>query len=225
MTSAPPLCENAHSGGVLVIGERTDRPAVGTWTAWPISWNAVVIGALASVVAVVLFGLIGTAIGAHKTGVEGRITTWSGVGFASLVYAVVSAFFAFVIGGWIAGRIAGIRRAEDATLHGALAWLVGAALMIGAAALSGAIFNGWYTGLAPTPAVPSVPGQPADPNLAIAVRNGAVAAAASLLIGLMGATIGGWMASGEPMRVGNYRVRFEPTPEVTKTSDRTTRIG
>ena len=31
-------------------------------------------------------------------------------------------------------------------------------------------------------------------------------------------------ASGEPMRIANYRVRFEPTHEVTRTSDRTTRI-
>lgn len=196
----------------------------GTWTAWPISWSAVIVGALAAIVAVILFGLIGTAIGAHKTGVEGRITTWSGVGFMGLVWAVLSSFFSFVIGAWIAARIAGIRRAEDAMLHGALAWLLAIALMSGAAAFSGAIFNGWYTGLAPTPAVPSTTGQPADPNLAIAVRNGALAAAASILMGLMGSVIGGWLASGEPMRVGNYRVRFEPGPEVEKTSDRTRRI-
>lgn len=201
-----------------------DRPVGGTFSAWPISWSAVVVGALAAIVAVVIFGLIGTAIGAHKTGAEARITSWSGVGFIGLAWAVLSSFFAFVIGGWIAARVAGLNRAEDAALHGALAWLVGVALMCGAAAFSGAIFNGWYTGLAPTPAVPSVPGQPADPNLAIAVRNGALAAVTAILIGLMGAGIGGWLASGEPMRIGNYRVRLEPTPEVTKTSDRTTRI-
>jgi hypothetical protein len=213
-------------GGVGVIRERevVDRAPVGTWTVWPISWTAVIVGALAAVVAVVIFGLIGTAIGAHKTGVEGRITTWSGVGFGSLVWAVASSFFAFVIGGWCAARIAGIRRSEDAALHGALAWLLGIALMAGAAAFSGAIFNGWYTALAAAPAVPSVPGQPADPNLAVAVRNGAIAAVTAILIGLMGSVIGGWLASGEPMRVGNYRVRFEPGPDVTRSSDRTTRI-
>lgn len=201
------------------------RPApVGTGTAWPISWSAIVIGALAAVVAVVIFGLIGTAIGASKTGVEGRITSWSGVGFASIAYSVLASFFAFVIGGWIAARIAGIHRSEDAALHGALVWLVGVALICGAAAFSGAIFNGWYTSLAVSPAVPSVPGQPADPNLAIAVRNGALAAVTAILIGLMGAGIGGWFASGEPMRVGKYRVRFEPSPDVARTGDRTTRI-
>jgi hypothetical protein len=209
-----------------MIREReVTRPApVGTATAWPISWSAILIGALAAVVAVVIFGLIGTAIGASKAGVEGRITSWSGVGFASMAYSVLASFFAFVIGGWIATRIAGIRRSEDAALHGALVWLVGVALICGAAAFSGAIFNGWYTSLATSPAVPAVPGQPADPNLAIAVRNGALAAVTAILIGLMGAGIGGWFASGEPMRVGNYRVRFEPSPDVSRTSDRTTRI-
>ena len=142
----------------------------GTLAAWPVNWTAIIVGALAAVVAVVIFGLIGTAIGAHKTGVEGRITAWSGVGFASLVWEVLSAFFAFVLGGWIAARLAGLRRAEDAALHGALATVT------------------------------------------------------AILIGLMGSGIGGWLASGEPMRIANYRVRFEPTHEVTRTSDRTTRI-
>ena len=208
--------------------EVIDRPPVATaWTVWPINWTAVIVGALAAIVAAVLFGLIGTAIGAHRTGVEGRITSWSGVGFASLVFAVFSSFFAFVIGGWIAGRIAGIRRAEDATLQGALAWLVAVFLMLALASMSGAVFNGWYASLAPTPAVPAVPGQPADPNLAIALRNGALASVTALLIGLMGSVIGGWIASGEPMTVGRYRVRLEPYPEVreTRPSDRTTRIG
>ncbi|HUQ41219.1 MAG TPA: hypothetical protein VM052_01840 [Candidatus Limnocylindrales bacterium] len=211
----------------MIRDREAARPAAGTsWTTWPVNWSAVLIGALAAIVAAVLLGLIGTAIGAHKTGNEGRITSWSGVGFASLAFAVISSFFAFAIGGWIAARIAGIRRAEDATLHGALAWLLGVFIMVALAAMSGAVFNGWYASLAPTPAVPAVPGQPADPNLAIALRNGALATAAAFLIGLMGAVIGGWVASGEPMTVGRYRVRLEPYPEVreTRTTDRTTRM-
>jgi hypothetical protein len=194
---------------------------------WPVNWTAVLVGAMAAVVAVILFGLVGTAIGASKTGIEGRITSWSGVGFASLAFAVISSFFAFVIGGWVAGKISGIRRAEDSTLQGALAWLVAVFVLVSLAAMSGAIFNGWYTSLAPTPIVPAVPGTPADPNIAIAARNGALAAACALLIGLIGGALGGWLASGEPMALGHYRIRLEPYPEVreTRPSDRTTRIG
>src|SRR2546429_7202976 len=42
------------------------------WTAWPVYWTPVIVGALASVVAVVLFGVIGTAVGSWKAGNEGR---------------------------------------------------------------------------------------------------------------------------------------------------------
>jgi hypothetical protein len=192
---------------------RTDREVaapVDRWTAWPVYWGPVILGAMAAVVATVLFGLVGTAIGAHKAGTEGRITTWSGVGFAGLAFAVISSFFAFVIGAWAAVRVAGIRRSEPAILHGAVSWLVAVFVMVLIAGLSGAIFNGWYTGLAPTPAVPAIPGAPVDPSVAIAARNGALAAAAALLMGLIGSVIGAWMASGEPMTVGSYRVRAEP---------------
>lgn len=178
-----------------------------------------IIGGIAALVAVVLFGLIGTAIGANAAGNEGRITQWSGVGFGALVYAVVSSFFAFVIGGWVAAKLAGIPSAEEAALHGALAWLVGAFLVIALASFSGAIFSGWYSGVAPA-AAPATPGTPVDPNAANAIRNGALAAAASLLIGLMGSVVGGWIASGEEMTFGGYRVRLEPPRP-----DRTQRIG
>ena len=202
--------------------EREVAAPVDRWTAWPVYWGPVILGAMVAVVATVLFGLIGTAIGAHKAGTEGRITTWSGVGFAGLAYAVIASFFSFVIGAWAAVRVAGIRRAETAILHGAIAWVVAVFVMFVIAGLSGAIFNGWYTSLAPTPAVPAVPGQPVDPNLAIAARNGALAAAAALLMGLIGSVIGAWMASGEPMTVGSYRVRVEPLGGGH--SGRTTRI-
>lgn len=39
------------------------------------------------------------------------------------------------------------------------------------------------------------------------MRNMALGAVAALLIGLMGAVIGGWMASGEPMSFTYYRRR------------------
>ena len=202
--------------------ERDIAAPVDRWTAWPVYWGPVILGAMVAVVATVLFGLIGTAIGAHKAGTEGRITTWSGVGFAGLAYAVIASFFSFVIGAWAAVRVAGIRRSEPAILHGAIAWVVAVFVMFVIAGLSGAIWSGWYTSLAPTPAVPAVPGSPVDPNVAIAARNGALAAAAALLMGLMGSVIGAWMASGEPMTVGSYRVRVEPLAG-TRT-DRTTRI-
>jgi hypothetical protein len=46
-----------------------------------------------------------------------------------------------------------------------------------------------------------------DADLAGAMRNDALATTAALLIGLVGAVLGGWMASGEPMTLTHYRTR------------------
>jgi len=165
-----------------------------------VSWSGIWIGAFASVVSVVLFGFIGTAIGAHKAGLEGRVTEWSGVGTGALVFAVLAAFFAFVLGGWIAVRLAGVRLPEHAAMYGAVTFIVATILLLALASQAAQYLNGWYSGLAPAPAgPPAVAGQPVDPNIAKAARNSAAAAAVSMLIGLMGGVIGGWLGSGEPM--------------------------
>src|SRR2546430_10853236 len=123
-----------------------------SWRAWPVYWSPVIVGALASVVAVVLFGVIGTAVGSWKAGSEGRVTDFSGVGRVAVAYAVFASFFAFVIGGLVTARIARIRRAEPAILHAAIAFLVATVVLLAMASFGGAVFNGWYAGLAPSPA-------------------------------------------------------------------------
>jgi hypothetical protein len=182
---------------------------------WGLSWPSVLIGAMTAVVAVALFGFTGTAIGAHMAGNEGRITSWNGVGPGAVAFAVFAAFLAFVIGGWVAARIAGWSDAQNAALHGALVWVVGMFLILALSSFGAAFLSGWYTGIAPAPiAPPATPGQALDPNAAIAARNGALAAVTAMLIGLMGAVIGGWMASNEPMTFrGMPRVRIETGTE------------
>jgi hypothetical protein len=194
-----------------------------SWTAWPVYWTPVIVGALAAVVAVVLFGVIGTAVGSWRAGNEGRITDFSGVGRVAVAYAVFTSFFAFVIGGWVTARIASIRRAEPAILHAAIAFLVATVVLFAMASFGGAVFNGWYASLAPSPAVPAAPGQPVDPNAARAAAAGATAAAVAILLGLIGSVVGGWMGSGERMDFSWYeRERARMTRRVP--SDRTTRI-
>ena len=205
-----------REGGTVVRDE--------TWTAWPVYWTPIIVGALASVVAVVLFGVIGTAVGSWKAGNAGRVTDFSGIGRVAVAYAVFASFLAFVIGGWIAVRVAGIRRAEPAALHGAIAFLAGTVILLAMSSFGGAVFNGWYAGLAPSPAVPAVPGQPVDPNAAKAATAGATAAAVALLLGLAGSVVGGWMGSGESMNftVIDRERRMGASRPVM--SDRTTRI-
>jgi hypothetical protein len=174
------------------------------WRHWPVAWSAIWVGALAALAIGLIIGLIGYAVGAHEVS---RFVDWKKMRLTALVFSVGGAFFAFVVGGWAAARIAGIRRSESAMLHGAVVWLVAVPLLLGLAASGGAThFGGWYGGLAATPGVSTI-GPSTDPQFAAAIRNNALAAVVALLLGLVGSVIGGWMASGEPMSLTYYRRR------------------
>jgi uncharacterized membrane protein YeaQ/YmgE (transglycosylase-associated protein family) len=122
------------------------------WTHWPVNWSAVWVGSLAALSAVLIIGLVGTAIGAYAFQPDSRIVDLHKVAIGSLIFGVCGAFFAFVIGGWIAGKIAGILRAEPAMLHGAIVWLVATPILVVLAALgAGSYMGSWNAGLAGTP--------------------------------------------------------------------------
>ena len=191
------------------IHEREIQIGFGTDTVrpWFVHWSGVWVGALAGLAMALVLGLVGVAVGAHQTGVNARITKWSDVGLAALVFSVAGAFFSFVVGGWVAGKIAGVRRAETGSLHGAIVWVVTVPLLLLLAALgAGSYFGGWYSGLAGTPSWVGTPAA-ADPNAAVVARNGALGALTVLLLGLMGSVLGGWLASGEPMTFTTNRRR------------------
>src|SRR5262249_44288040 len=184
------------------------------WTAWPVNWSGIWIGALAALAVGLLIGLIGVAVGAHETS---RYVDWKKVRLIGIVFNVAGAFFAFVVGGWVAARIAGILRSEPAMLHGAIVWLVTLPMLLTLAAFGAAANVGsWYGGLSGVPVwAAAVP--PVDPELLRMIRNTAVATVVALLIGLMGSVIGGWMASGEPMTFTYYRRRdLEPRREMAR---------
>jgi uncharacterized membrane protein YeaQ/YmgE (transglycosylase-associated protein family) len=129
------------------------------WNHWPVNWTAVWAGALAGVATALIFGLIGIAVGAHLLGPEHRVADLHKFGLGALIFSVCGAFFAFVIAGWVTGKIAGILRAEPAMLHGAVAWLVATPLLVVLVGLgAGSLFGGWYAGLGGNPpwAAPAV---------------------------------------------------------------------
>jgi hypothetical protein len=207
-----PLAIEEESMGIIAVDiVKESEPTIEERSAavsWRIYWGAVWVGALAALSLALIFGLSGTALGAHKLGPGRGITTWKDLSLAGAIFGVCGAFFSFIVGGWVAGKIAGLRRSETATLHGAIVWLVAVPLFVGLAALgSGALFGSWYGGLAGTPPWLTPANAAADPHVATAARNAAVGAVVALLLGLVGAVIGGWMASGEPMTLTYYRTR------------------
>jgi hypothetical protein len=175
------------------------------WRPWPI-WSAVWVGALSALAVGLIIGLIGYAVGAHQLTAP-RTMTFKNIRLITTLFNVCGAFFAFVVGGWVAARIVGARRAETGMLHGAVAWLVTIPILLALGVLGAtAMYGGWYAGLVGgTPAWATPP--PSTPDLAAAVRNSALASVAALLLGLVGSVIGGWMASGEPMSLVYHRRR------------------
>lgn len=173
------------------------------WIRWPVAWTAVWVGALTALAVGLIIGLLGFALGANEVG---RYVDWKKIRLIGAIFSVGGAFFAFVAGGWTAARIAGIRRSEPAILHGAIVWLVALPLLLALAGLGVAgHWGGWYGGMASMPAW--TPAAAADPDLADATRNNALASVVALLLGLLGSVIGGWMASGEPMTFTHYKTR------------------
>src|SRR5258708_33577471 len=100
------------------------------WHHWPVNWSAVWVGSLASLAVALIIGLIGLAVGAHLLGPEHRVVHLHKVSLAALIFSVCGAFFAFVVGSWSAGKIAGILHAEPAILHGVIVWLVAVPLLL-----------------------------------------------------------------------------------------------
>ena len=177
-------------------------------TEWRVYWTGIWVGTLAALATALIIGLIGIAVGAHHFAPNDRILRWGDVGPGTLIFTVLGSFFSFVVGGWTAAKIAGTHRAESSSLHGAIVWLLTVPALVMLAAIgAGGFFGGWYTGLAGTPFWVTPPSVGiVDPNAAIASRNAALGAMTSLLIGLVGSVLGGWMASGEPMSLTYRRV-------------------
>lgn len=140
------------------------------WTSWPINWSGVWTGALAAIAAAIIFGLIGVAVGAHIVSAENRVIDLHKVGIGTLIFSVLSVFFAFAIGGWVAGRISGILRSEPAMLHGAITWCVAVPLLFAAASLGASNYmGGWLGGLAAAPSWSAAQGMPFDRPEALAM--------------------------------------------------------
>lgn len=194
----------------MKVAERQTGPyhETVTWVAWPVYWSAVWVGALTALATAVVFGLIAVAIGASQVGQAAQIARWSQVSIGTLAWSVLSAFLAFVVGGWVTGKVAGIRHAEPAALHGAITWALALPLLIGLLAVGGAsAFGSWYGAMVGAPVWANPSAVTANPHAAAIAQHGALAALTAVLLGLIGGVIGGWLATSEPMSFGYDRTK------------------
>lgn len=87
-----------------------------------ISWGAVFAGTLVALVAQLLFSLLGLGIGLGTIDPVEESNPLEGLGTGSIIWWSVTMLISLFLGGWVAGRLAGIPKAFDSILHGALAF-------------------------------------------------------------------------------------------------------
>ncbi len=87
-----------------------------------VSWGAIFAGAIVAVVVQFLLNLLGLGIGLTTFEFASADDSVTGFGMAQGIWAVISALIALFVGGWVAGRLAGMPRKTDGMLHGVVVW-------------------------------------------------------------------------------------------------------
>ncbi len=91
-------------------------------TAKRISWGAVFAGVVVALVTQLLLSILGIGIGAGTINPLTEQNPVAGIGIGAGIWFVVSTLIALFAGGWVAGRLAGVPRKTDSSLHGVLTW-------------------------------------------------------------------------------------------------------
>lgn len=104
--------------------------AVSPFMARRVSWGAIFAGAIVAAVAQILFSLLGIGIGLFAADPEGRVDggqTWA---VAAGLWWLITGTLSLLIGGWVAGRLAGLPKRTEGALHGIVAWGVTTVLTV-----------------------------------------------------------------------------------------------
>ncbi len=88
-----------------------------------ISWGAIFAGTLLALVVQLVLSLLGLGVGMSTINPmsEGGNPA-AGLGVGAGIWWLIASLISLYTGGWVAGRLAGIPRTTDSTLHGVLTW-------------------------------------------------------------------------------------------------------
>ncbi|HEX2913094.1 MAG TPA: YrzE family protein [Chloroflexia bacterium] len=172
-----------------------------------VRWGPILAGLFSTLATLLILSLLGVAVGltaasGQPGGATGAANNANSYTTGAGIWAAVSALIAFFIGGYVAGRTAGVRRRSYGWVNGALVWAITLPLLLwlagsGASGFLNAIgFNlaGFTNNI--TGAVNNATNNPGAVNNATdAARNGAWIAFAALIIGLIASALGGLLGS------------------------------
>lgn len=96
-----------------------------------ISVSAILAGVIVTMIAQIMMTLLGLGIGMGVVNFQTAGTEEAaGIGIASGIWWLVSGIIALYLGGWVAGRLAGMPRSVDGALHGLLTWALASLLSL-----------------------------------------------------------------------------------------------
>lgn len=172
-----------------------------------VRWGPILAGLVSALSTLLVLEVLGVAVGLTAAAGDPNATATNAnnvannYGTGAAIWAAVSALIAFFLGGYIAGRTTAARNEGKGWLNGALVWAVALPLLLwlagsGASGFLNAIgfnLNGFFNTINPSnPASPTNnPGT--VQNATEAARNGAWWTLLALLLGLLAASLGGFL--------------------------------
>ncbi|HEX2174115.1 MAG TPA: hypothetical protein VHL09_16910 [Dehalococcoidia bacterium] len=214
-------------------GREVEIPEEMNWQGDQIRWGPIVAGLATALSTLILLGLLGAAIGftsidaAYDAAARGAPPPDAArnAGF----WAAISGMIAFLLGGFVAGKTAGVFDRKWGALNGAMVFLLALPLTLwlasmGVGALLGSAGN-FAAGLSLDPSAAqnaaAAAAQNASPaevqRAADAAKNTAWGAFGGLLLSLGLATLGGWLGTRREVEVDQ--------PQTMRSASTTTRRG
>ena len=89
-----------------------------------VSWGAILAGVAIALSLQLLFNILGLGIGASTVNVRQDGAPGSGLALGAGIWFAVSALISLFVGGWAAGRMAGVPNSKDGMLHGFTTWSI-----------------------------------------------------------------------------------------------------
>lgn len=118
MTNAPRFEPTRETVRVTDVVSNTNLPIR------RISWGAIVAGVAIAIIVHLALNLLGLGVGAAVIDPFQDQDTVMDFGTATIIWIVLSTLAAMFVGGWVAGRLAGLSDRLDSALHGLATWSV-----------------------------------------------------------------------------------------------------
>jgi hypothetical protein len=186
--------------GYRVSDPAVDLVDVGNGMRDRVRWGAIWAGLVTAIALFLLLSAAAVAVGAQ---VVSGTSDADEAGIAGGIVSAVIALLAFLVGGYVAARTAGVIGRGYGALNGFLVWALGIVIVLALAAFglgslfgaSGDLFAQYQQMGQPRP-------EGVDPDSVIeGIRNGSLGAFIAMLLPALAAALGGWLGSRETVVV------------------------